>query len=288
MMSYGGIPLAAVTPDWASAVAYYLKTDRTTVVVPEVQFADWNAAAQRRLSYAAPGVTPMPSVMLGRLYWPMRASRFAVAHVLATDTMLASIQQQVYGLPSVLPTSGSYRPTAYNALPFVMDDGQVNVVNKASTPKSITTNLYMLPPKPLAQPLAGSDPMNGMWLLTLVDDRYFWWQRTGSITVDEGTTTWADLLTAILTALGIFDVTTVDTIADAYLPPVWPPKELANQYDYLPPLLDAVARSIGQRIVRTLAGDVLSQSADSARTTQTAQVGSYGKEFGGTRLLTAS
>lgn len=170
---------------------------------------------------------------LGRLYWPQSASRFAVGYFIVTNNELSLIRQNVY------TSSGGSVSTPQ---PFILNDGK----------RSLTTNLWMLAPRPITQIQGNNDG----WLLTLVDDRYWWWQTNSNITVNLGTTNWTDLYSSIGTALGV--TITVDTVPSAY---VQPPDDFTVGYDYLPPLLDAVARSVGQRIVRAFDGSVRAWNA---------------------------
>src|SRR6185437_10805426 len=163
---------------------------------------------------------------VGSLYWPLGASRWAVGMFVVTNNELAPIRQAVYQTPGT--------PTPQ---PSVLNDGK----------RSLTTSLYMLPPRPLTQ-ITGN---NDAWLLPLVDERYWWWFKASNITVTPGTTTWTQLYASIATALGI--TLTVDAIPAAYLKPTG---DFGVGYDSLPLLLDAVARSVGQRIVRDFAGGV--------------------------------
>ncbi len=164
-------------------------------------------------------------VELGRLSWPAGAGRWACGHWLADTDTLADIRAA--GAPG-------------SALPLVIDDGT----------RSITTSLYLLPPRPLA--LCGGDP--ALYLLTLVDDRFFWHWRTSAVAVTGGTTTWAQLFAGVASALGI--TVTPDAIDADYLKPA---PQFTSYYEDLPTLLDAAAASVGQRIVRRLDGTVLSQ-----------------------------
>lgn len=165
------------------------------------------------------GVLRRRRIDVGTLRWPWSASRFAIGHFLADNDQLAAIRQLVY-------QNGSYSPQ-----PLIISDGVT----------AMTASLWMLAPRPLAQ---DSDGLSGLWLLTLVDIRYFWWYRAAQINVAEGSTTWADLYQQIAVALGI--TLTADPIADAYLLPT---AALTTAYRALPILLDVVAAAVGQRIV---------------------------------------
>jgi hypothetical protein len=170
---------------------------------------------------------------LNRLHWPRGASAWASFHFLVDATDLGILRPMVY-------SQGKYTP-----LPLVLND----------TTNSITAKMWMLPPRPIVQ-IPG---LNDLSLVTLVDDRYFWWMQAANIAVTGGTTAWTDLYASIGAALGV--TIAVDMIPAAYLKPS---ADFAASYEYLPVLLDAVAMSCGQRIVRTLDGKVLAQNATTA------------------------
>ncbi len=120
-----------------------------------------------------------------------------------------------------------------------------------------------LPPRPLTQTPDGPN----LWLLTLVDDRYFWWFKGAVLSITAGTTTWSQLYADLATALGV--TIDVDTIPSAYLKP---DADLALSYESLPTILDVVSFSVGQRIVRQLDGTVRAWNAAAARDAVTTQL----------------
>lgn len=177
---------------------------------------------------------PPPRVALGRFNWPCNtAARFATLHALIDTAGLARVRAAVYN--------------PYRAGVLVIDDDTFMV----------QTKMWMLPPRPVTQTNPGN---NEPWLITLVDERYFWWQRAASLVVTSGVTTWANLYAAIAAGLGI--TLAPDAIPAAYL---MPPAGFSSSYEYLPPLLDAVACNVGQRVVRGLDGTVRAMNAQSSR-----------------------
>lgn len=253
MISYGNVNLAFM--DTPAAVTAARALDGADLF----DFAE--LSGRDSLTFTWPGLPCPRPVQVGSLLWPWGASRFAYAHMLATDAELARIRPLVYGA----------KGTAWNPLALKFDD--------ARTGRSVAPSLYMLPPKPLDQ-ITGA---NGLSLLTLVDDRFRWWERAGAVTVTPGTTTWAVLIAAIATALGV--TITVDTIAAAYLKPA---ADLAGADVYLPPLLDRVLACVGQRLVRRLDGTVRTQNPTTAKASQDAQLATWTKEKGGQYLFSAA
>ena len=188
-------------------------------------------------------------VTLGKLWWPQGATRWAVGHYLVTESQRNAIN------------AGGNSGLASGEL--VIDDGS----------DSISPTMYALALRPLFQKPqdaagfekwilpqdpqgAGGDPL---YLLTLVDDRYFWWQRSGAINITVGSTSWAALLGQIATALGL-DIT-VPSFSGTYLLPT---QSLLPYSNILPLLLDMVAFATGTRVVVGLDGTVSLQSAAAA------------------------
>lgn len=239
-LTYGGVSLCVPKPRTLEWI------ERNISTADVFEFARPVALVAGLVSWKIPSLRDaIRPIKINRLYWPRGASRWAVGHFLATDSQLEAIRRQVYGGQS------------YRSLPFVMAEGQ-------STTQRIQTNLFMLPPRPLQQ-LVGvnSKQAEGLWLLTLVDDRFFWWERAATITVPA---TWAAFYTAIGAALGV--TIQPDAIDSAYLTPDAALQSAANA---IPLLLDTVASRLGQRIVRGLDGTVKAQVPDQARAAFLAQ-----------------
>ena len=82
------------------------------------------------------------------------------------------------------------------------------------------------------------------YLCTFVDQRFFWWARnTGSLTVNEGTTTWDDLYSSMGTALEV--TINQDPVVAAYGKPS---SQVNLQYEPVPQWLDTIAQNVGQRV----------------------------------------
>ena len=237
MISYAGTVLRQATEEVATWIA-------TNIPPEEVfEFAPCYSAGPglENVPFTPPRL-PGP-VRVGKLHWPWGAQRFAVGHYLTTSTDLVAIRNAVY------PSGTGYQPAA-----LVLD---------GANGLAVTTPLWMLPPRPLAQ--VGGDP--GMWLLTLVDDRFFWRFRAADVTAQS---TWTGLYAAVGTALGVDIV--VDDVPSAYLTP---PADMMSAYHNLPAFLDGIALSVGQRIVRAFDGTVVAQNVTSARTSWQAQRETY-------------
>src|SRR5262245_25799870 len=234
-LSYGGIELAVPTEAAREAVEKYI----STADAYEFQYA--YGCINNPYNIAFSEMYNLP-IKLGQLYWPRGASRWTVGHFLATAPQLEFIRPLAY-------VDG-----AHKALPLVMDDDLGFVV----------TELFMLPPRPLFQdfPKLGTyRDLQGLYLVTLVDERYFWWNTSTALHITPSTSTWEGVYAAIVAALGIADWSH-DDINAAYLDPN---SQILTTYRYLPLLFDAVAQMVGQVIVRDTAGGVRGQSPQTAK-----------------------
>lgn len=241
MISYGGIKLCDVTPAMALAVERVISPRD----VYQFERASW--PGKNRVGWTWPGFVPDRAIKVGSLWWPRGATRWAVGHFLATEEQLESIRPQVYSGPG----------NTYQSLPCVLSQERAD----GATVGAITTNLWMLPPRPLFQCEALSDYERQQYLVTLVDDRY-WWQfaTTTDLIVTDGSTTWQALYTTVAANLGISDFAN-DPISPAYLCPAG---ALTNHYERAAPLLDLIAYNVGQRIVRNLDGSVYAMEPQTA------------------------
>ncbi len=191
---------------------------------------------------------------LNCFFHPWGASRWGYAFVLADRKMYEAITAQ---------------NTAGQSLTFTMDDELGGIIH---------TQLYQLPAIPLSK--INESPALPLYLLPLVDERHRWWERAANITMVEGTTTWAQLYATIATAIGI--TLAVDPVDSAYLKPG---SILAKQYQPLPLLLDWVAASVGQRVVRRLNSTFAAINPATAQALMISQANAYKKYAGGSLNL---
>lgn len=252
MLSFGGIPLQVPSIQVASWIESRIPIREAFTFFRPRWLADQLFDPRSLFNW----IFSRP-LKLNCYFNPWGASRFSYAVVLADAKMHAAITAQ--------NENGE-------ALPFVMDDGLGS---------SITTSLFMLPPIPLSKiitlPLTPSLPL---YLLILVDRRYYWWESAAKIEVEEGVSQWEDVYADIADGLGI--ELTIDPIPIAYL---LPSSGFTKNYQYLPLLLDCVASSVGQRIVRTLDGNFYARNALTANGLMIANANLYKKYAGGSISL---
>jgi hypothetical protein len=199
-------------------------------------YPGWNLAALTSVN----GYQWGHQFKLNRLYWPSGASRWAYGHFLCNSDSVATIGADAFpqGQPS-------------QQLLFSIGNPESNsgTINAGET---FNAMMYMLPPTPLSGLRGLTNMVQSLYLITLVDERYFWfWQNFGNQTISSSTT-WMSLLTKIQTILNTGDPTptppwTIDPINAAYLAPSVQAYQLP--YEPLPIIIDSICYNIGMRFV---------------------------------------
>lgn len=236
MLTLGGIPLTYETRELAQWLDQTIPPELADVFAPPQARENnrWNRRREATQSCGLPRVN-LPEVKsvlrLGSLWWPTGACRWACGAFPATGETVAALQ--ALGTAQVM---------------LRMDDEQG---------RALAATMWLLPPRPLS----AVPDQRTVWMVPVVDDRYFWQQaNVGNLEIDAGTTTWADLYTAIGTELGV--TIAADAVPAAYVLP--DPVELTRRYENAAVVLDAVAECCGQRIVRQLDGTIQAQNAATA------------------------
>lgn len=314
-LSYAGVYLKAITDEVATAISERFDPR-------EVLNFEGSAPSHDLWHLPIPFLPPLPEVYPNRLHWPADASRFATFFALVDDNDLATLN------PLCWDDNGPIASTLY----FEPDS--------ATETESLSVTLWPLPPRPLTQ-IAGAV---GLWLLPLVDIRYFFWMVSadfplasnyeafiygasdaspivissrnhglttgqiisitgvggntsangvwsitvvdannyslnlstgngaytsgGTVTLADGTT-WAALIGQIAAALGT-PITIQGSIPSAYGVPLG----RMVTYRQPPPLyFDAVARTIGFRVVASYDGSIYLQNWGAANDSQEADIG---------------
>lgn len=197
----------------------------------------------------------------GKLWWPTGAGRFGVYYGLADHRTVEAWRDA---------TAGTGGGDATNiGKQFYMDDQ----ADSGRPLDYMECTMYMLPPRPLTFSF-GPEPT---YLVTLVDDRYFWWDVASGDLSKEPITTWELLFEYFRDKLG-YDETNwfFEKPAAEYYKPGDLLARAANVP--LPILIDAAAWSIGCRVVVDfdvpgLPGAVTIQSVDKAKANRNASLG---------------
>lgn len=256
MLTYAGVTL----PLPSQETYLWVLRSLSPADAPDFQRRSW--PGRNLTGMAWPGQTPPRLPKLNTLYWPTGASRWAVFYGLANDA-------DVQALRTACLTGSQVK-----AQPLVLSQRNPDgtAAQAGGSDATVTAQMYLLPPRPLMQcpgqvtgPIGAPDSPYGdrLWLLTLVDERYLWWQKAlGNLSVTENTTAWTDLFTSLGRALGT--TLNVDAINAAYLKPAaaW-----AKSAEAIPPMLDAACYNVGMRFVRGLDGFARVQSADTSLNT---------------------
>jgi hypothetical protein len=192
-----------------------------------------------------PNYPPPTQPRLQSLYWPTGASRWARGYFLADDTTKTQIVRAA-GLSS----AGTGSDTTIT-LQFGDDSSSENPIFSAS--------MYLLPPRPVS----AQEGSGRVWVLPLVDVRY-WWQfaDSGNLSLTSSST-WATLFSSLGSGL-IGGGLNPDMVNAAYLVPDW--EELNRAYENVAVMLDAAAASVGHRVVRGWDGSQATQTKATADT----------------------
>lgn len=184
--------------------------------------------------FIAPTHLPIPNYpvtqrpKLNCLYWPTGASRWARGYYLASQSQIDKI----------LASAGS----SNNAVTLKLDD---------EAGHTLSIQVYVLQPRPISA-AEQDERTEQVYIVPVVDDRFYWqYASSGNLVIDEFSV-WSDLYDLIGTQLGI----TIDwdlPDEDYQFPDI---RELTRRYQNAAVLLDAVAHSVGQRIIVLIDGRV--------------------------------
>lgn len=183
----------------------------------------------------------------GTLSWPQGASRFSVGQYLVTEEEIQALW----------PTF-----SLFSSLPVTL---QLGGTSEGTGQPGVTFSLYPLYLLPLGVNRSATVPTGqaqALYLLVLVDQRYYFQTDPPDWTITEGVTTWDDLDTDLLTYLP--PGSTADPVPADYLLPSasLAPPELASLgvVGWAGPLLDAICLASGRRFVSNTDGTCTLQS----------------------------
>jgi microcystin-dependent protein len=235
LISYAGVPLPLVTPDLEAWLGSYLDANRIE------WFNTLDANSPELTCSTRTRERSQPSCKLSTLVWPTDLSRFGTALYVATTAQLKQI----------LTTVDASKPRAAALLKI---GSSISVPMSLLEPVQITG--APVNPVTLAGAVANSvqavgpqSATDGLWLLPLVDSRYY--LITG-VTYSELTqTTWQTWLEAVHSSCGI--TCTVHAVSSEFLIPgqLYYPQ---GNTPGITMLADSAATTIGRRYVRQLTG----------------------------------
>ncbi len=183
------------------------------------------------------GLAPHPTVKIGEWYYPHGASRWSVFRGLATSVQVQNM---------LLNTDGNTPAPFYmKALPIGFKKSPFGTEQSFADDYELRSLMYMLPPRPMAE---HGGRFDGLYLVTLVDERYYWQNTPCTLRVRQGST-WDSLLNSAKLALNIvFDYSVVSP--DYGVPE--PDSQLWTNSESTPVILDAIGYNIGRSFVRDL------------------------------------
>lgn len=239
MITFGDIPLLVPTAEVQAAIDEMLPLAEVELYgsLP-VNTASRSQSPRHAVGLPVYNWPTAPPPRLNCLYWPSGASRWARGWFLcdgkSKDDIVALCHPQGETVAQVLKFGQEAEP------------GSTAYYNAQSV------DLFLLPPRPISGtlPPAGTqtdaEKKETLWLLPLVDRRYFFQFISSGLLEPTAAGTWADLFEDLETALGMG--LTAETVNAAYLTP--DKVEFTRRYSSCAVLLDAAAASVGQRIVK--------------------------------------
>lgn len=226
-------------------------------------------------SYAYNSLSHISKLEIGSLYWPTGASRFGCGFFLVTGEYLEKLPGfDVGGHSDPLDTTGGIRSMVNGNLPnrargYKPHQLKIQTSEQHLRPESF--RMWMLPPRPLFQlrdenmnpqtEIVNQFPFphkNSLWILPLVDDRYWWWSHTTG-TFSLGTcTTWRSLFLEVFKRIGYAE-DQVEIAQNAFGEDYLFPHEILRKQDNgfrVPVFLDLLCQSTNGRIVMKQDGTI--------------------------------
>ncbi len=190
------------------------------------------------------GADDTSNIKIGEWFYPTTASRWSVFRGLMTSSMVKAVLSATSGLKN----PGTFKMMANPITPGHSDSDQNSY--------TVSTQMYCLPPRCLGETAGSRD---GLYLVTLVDDRWYFQGLPAAVTID-ASTTWDTLLQDVAGALGIS--LSYDSIPAAYGVPN--PQILCDIWKYGSVLLDVLAFNVGRVVVRKMDGTYTLEDANSS------------------------
>ena len=176
--------------------------------------------------------SPAQNLAIGDYYYPNTAVRWSTFRGLMTSTEYKAVLAATRGGLDKATFEMTARP---------------GFLGSSAKAYGISTQMTMLPGRPIGET---GDSTDGLYLVTLVDERFHWQYSPASL-MPTGVTTWDDLIATIAATLGI--TVTYSAIPTAYGHPS-PDSQLWAQSEDVATLFDAVAMNVGRTVVRNYDG----------------------------------
>lgn len=233
--TFEGIPFRIAPQDVLEKLERYDYARLNEVISPYCQ--KWRSVNLSRL-----GVPEyrFQDVKIGQFFYPTNgASRWACFRGLMTSEDVDAVREIVWTSSSSTHVTGTFK--MYQPV-----SGDTSTQEPA-----LETELYMLPPVPVL----GVSEDEPLYIVTLVDERYFWqWKDPGScldISSFPATNTWVNLVSWLTTGLGISPSGTGSVSETPYYETDSP---FYSHFENAAQLLDAALLQRGQSIQRAMDG----------------------------------
>lgn len=236
-LTYAGVPFALPESLGGEKVVDFIDSYYPLDDLRDVMGSDETNWPGKNLQATTWAQNPrLPKLRLYQWYYPAGASNWSIFRGLATT-------QQYKQMLKATAATGTVTPQDFK----IQSDAR-------GKDDSITTKLYMLSARPVSVPGSGETPET-LYLITLVDERY-WWQFEGAVQVDlTGTqTTWDGLTQYLADQLVITG--TFEAVDSVYFKPAMDAALFSSQENPAA-LLDAVAYNTGREIMRKYDGTYL-------------------------------
>lgn len=222
MLTFAGVDLSPLTPALSDIC------DRWWIKEAPALW-DWPGYEMDRFHHLP--IPPKPSkepAPLNTLVWPSGASRWATFHSLVGGTQATAIENAV----------DVFSPTPADLVISDPDNGE-----------TVTTSMFLVG----FRPVFVQESAQQLWLITLVDERYWWWMNDLSFSFTAGDA-WDTLLYNLAAATNTGGAITVGSVSTAYGTPS--PARWGIAGRPIPLLIDAAAKTVGMRFIRNLDGSV--------------------------------
>lgn len=233
MLTYAGVPLIAATAELRAFAATHLPT---AGYAPQSARA-WPGPGMANLAWPTTA-RPAAGAAIGRLRWPTGASRWASAFYLADAEAVDAIRPRAYGTDGTAMLAAELR---------ICTDPTGTCADDATGPgdRTLVAPMYLAD----VRPLSGIRGVNGLYLLHLVDDRWFWRYRACPALAVGAGATWSGVLDDLAAAIGItLDYPAID-------PAYGSPGESLDAAGYPASyVLDAALYNVGLRLARSFDG----------------------------------
>lgn len=261
MINYAGVDLLLPTPELES----WINTNFSQKYTDSFQVFSGDFCGFFPQTFPSGGET-----RLNTLVWPRDASRWSYGHFLATTTMVEAINLGVDALYVSGGGSGSGWCSGSGVSGSGVSSGQCaysgsgasgsnldGALLKMGTPgATVNCKMFMLPPTPIARipwnrSASCAEALEGLWLITLVDDRFWWNMRSvtfGSILGGD----WDDMFSSMLQSIGTA-TGTIQTSAPYGLMPA----QLAEApwQGQMAQLFDCYLYQTQKRLIKSLTGE---------------------------------